>query len=195
MGLNAQNNTPSTPGYSIQNTPQTTPDFRSQNIIRERIPRDNFSWGVGGGFDFGGIGANLTAYPTKNLGLFVGVGYALAGVGYNVGAKFRMLSKKETSRVDPYFIGMYGYNVAVAIKDRPMLNKFFYGPSIGFGLDLLKNKYSYGYWSVALLVPIRRGEANAYINDLKNHQGITFSSDLLPIGFSIGYKVIFGASY
>lgn len=37
------------------------------------------------------IGGNLTVYPKKNIDLFVGGGYALAGFAYNAGIKLRLL--------------------------------------------------------------------------------------------------------
>ncbi len=52
-------------------------------------PGDMVSIGLGIGLDHGGFGGNVTYYPVKNIGLFGGVGYAIAGVGFNVGAKFR----------------------------------------------------------------------------------------------------------
>ena len=43
------------------------------------VPRviDRSSFGIGGGFDFGGFGANMLVYPDQNIGLFGGVGYDL----------------------------------------------------------------------------------------------------------------------
>ncbi|HEX4851031.1 MAG TPA: hypothetical protein VFV08_09505, partial [Puia sp.] len=60
---------------------------------------DQFSMGVGFGQDFGGLGANMIVYPQKNIGLFVGGGYAIAGFGYNVGLKLRLTP--PSSAVDP----------------------------------------------------------------------------------------------
>src|SRR5215467_12201607 len=91
----------------------------------ERIP-DVVSLGLGLGFDYGGIGANVTVYPTKNIGLFFGGGYVIAGFSYNAGLRYRFISKKP-SVVDPFFMAMYGYNAAVAVSDNKDLNKVFYG--------------------------------------------------------------------
>src|SRR5262245_29607527 len=76
----------------------------------ERIP-DVVSLGLGLGFDYGGIGGNITVYPQKNVGLIFGGGYVIAGFGYNAGVRFRLV--KENSVVDPFFMAMYGYNAAV----------------------------------------------------------------------------------
>lgn len=160
-------------------------------IAQDSIPSrviDKTSFGIGAGFDFGGIGTNLLVYPTENVGLFGGMGYAIAGVGFNVGAKFRLISKKHNA--DPYALVMYGYNAAIAVKNASNYNKLFYGPTFGFGFDLRSNRIKRSYWSLALLIPIRSSEVNDYMDDLKNNHGIEFKNELPPIGISIGYRFI-----
>ena len=110
--------------------------------------------------------------------------------GYNAGAKIRLVSKKSTAKVHPYFIGMYGYNTVIVITNASQYNKFFYGPTFGFGLDFRSNFANSGYWSLALLIPIRGSEVNAYMDDLKTNHNIEFKNDLLPIGISFGYRFI-----
>jgi hypothetical protein len=147
--------------------------------------------GFGFGEDYGGFGANLTVYPQKNIGLFVGGGYAVAGFGYNAGIKLRALPNHGRSIVRPFLEAMYGYNAAVAVANAQEYNKLFYGPSIGAGLDigrLVKNK---GYLSLAILIPIRSPDVDNYINELQNNYGVSFNNNLLPITFSIGYKFVF----
>jgi hypothetical protein len=154
------------------------------------VPRaiDKTSFGLGAGFDFGGIGANLLVYPTENVGLFGGMGYAIAGVGFNAGAKFRLISKKHDA--DPYALVMYGYNAAIGVKNASNYNKLFYGPTFGFGFDLRSKRNTRSYWSMALLIPIRSSEVNDYMDDLKNNHGVEFKNELPPIGISIGYRFI-----
>jgi len=57
----------------------------AQDVIL--LPRtiDATSFGIGAGFDYGGFGGNLLIYPHRNIGIFGGFGYALAGFGYNEG--------------------------------------------------------------------------------------------------------------
>jgi len=150
---------------------------------------DNINIGFGFGFDYGGLGANLTVYPQKNIGLFVGGGYALAGFGYNAGIKLRLLPNNGTSKVRPFLEGMYGYNAAIVVTNNTQYNKLFYGPSVGAGLDIGRLEKNIGYLSLAILVPIRSPDANNYIDDLRNNYGVSFANNLLPIAFSIGYKV------
>jgi len=165
----------------------------SFNLIAQdsiQVPRviDKSSFGIGGGFDFGGLGANVLVYPGKNVGLFGGVGYALGGIGYNAGAKFRIISKKHNT--DPYAIIMYGYNAAIKVTGASQYNKLFYGPSFGIGLDFHPKHTERSYFSMALLVPIRSSAVNEYMDDLKNNHGVEFKNELLPVAFSIGYRFI-----
>ena len=151
---------------------------------------DIVNFGPGIGFDYGGFGANLMFYPQKNIGIFFGGGYALAGFGYNAGVKLR-LSPDKGSVVNPFLTAMYGYNAAVVIADESQLNKLFYGATVGIGIDLRSKKpSSKGFWSLALTIPFRDGEAQSYIDYLKNQYGASFTSDLIPVGFSVGYKFI-----
>ena len=149
---------------------------------------DKSSAGLGLGLDYGGIGMNLTRYLTKSMGLYAGVGYALADFGFNGGIKFRFIS--ETSRVVPFLTAMYGYNTAVVVSNAAPYNynKMFYGPSVGFGLDFRGRPEKKGYFSFALIVPIRGSEVDSYLNNLRN-KGVSIGSPL-PISVSIGYRFI-----
>jgi hypothetical protein len=115
----------------------------------------------------------------------VGGGYAIAGLGYNVGMKLRLTP--SSSVVDPHFLAMYGYNAAIYVSGATNLNKIFYGPTFGIGIDLHKRSTSKGYWSFTLLVPVRSHDVQAYEDNLKNNYGVSMN-DLLPITFSVGYK-------
>ena len=160
------------------------------NAAYERKP-DIVNFGPGFGFDYGGIGANLMVYPQINIGIFFGGGYVFAGFGYNAGIKLR-LSPDKAGVVNPFLTAMYGYNAAVLITDyNSQLSKLFYGPTIGFGVDIRSKKpSSKGYLTLALMVPIRSADAQNYIDYLKTQYGETFLNDLIPVGFSIGYKFI-----
>lgn len=153
-------------------------------------PGDQLSIGLGMGLDHGGFGGNLNFYPVKNVGLFGGVGYALAGVGFNAGARFRLIPGMYDAKVHPFAIVMYGYNAAISISNRTDLNKLFYGPSVGVGLDFHRNHLKRGYWSFAVLLPIRKAEVNEYMDMLETNYGVDFSNKLFPIAISIGYKII-----
>jgi hypothetical protein len=150
---------------------------------------DIFTLGIGFGQDYGGFGGNLTVYPQRNIGLFLGFGYALAGFGYNAGIKLRLLPDHGHSKVRPFIEGMYGYNAAIVVTNYTQDNKMFYGPSMGVGLDIGPTTAGKGYLSLAILVPFRSPDVQNYIDQL-NANGVSFSNNLIPITFSIGYKFI-----
>jgi hypothetical protein len=158
----------------------------AQVVAPELEPADMISVGLGGGLDYGGFGANLLFYPQENIGVFGGVGYALAGLGYNVGAKFRLTTLK--TKLNPYAQAMYGYNAAITIIGAKDYNKLFYGPTVGLGIDLRPGKV--GYWSFGILLPIRSNEVQEYIDNLVNTGVIESDLFMLPIGISFGYRFV-----
>lgn len=166
-----------------QNEPQLPP-------VPANWPGDKVSIGLGMGLDHGGFGGNVIFYPARSIGLFGGAGYALAGAGINAGVKFRYVPEKYEAKVHPYGLAIYGYNAAIAITNRSDLNKLFYGPTLGAGMDFHRNHLKKGYWSFAILVPFRKPEVNEYIEMLESFYGVEFQSKLFPIAVSIGYKFI-----
>jgi hypothetical protein len=145
---------------------------------------DQISLGLGLGQVFGGIGGNLLVYPQQNVGIFGGAGYALVGFGYNVGVKVRFVSPKTEHIIRPYATGMYGYNFALLSLDDSKLNKVFYGPTVGFGVDYKSNPAKKSYWTTAILLPFRSSEVNDYID--QNNLEVT----QLPFSISFGYHII-----
>ena len=156
------------------------------------IKTDKLSLGLGIGLDYGGFGANLVFYPSTHFGLFIGGGYALNGLGVNGGVKYRFISSRPTARINPFLVAMYGYNTAIIVKDATEYNKTFYGATVGIGIDLRQKPYRRGYWTFAILVPIRGSEVNDYIDHLESSHGIKFENALMPIGLSIGYRLVLG---
>lgn len=62
---------------------------------------------------------------------------------------------------------MYGTNTVIVISNASRLDKIFYGPTVGFGLDIdfkKTGRRNVGYWSLALLVPIRSAEVDKYMD-------------------------------
>jgi hypothetical protein len=148
---------------------------------------DTASLGLGAGLDYGGLGINGTFYPKKYLGFFLGLGYNFLGFGYNGGVKIRFTTKTEyTKTITPYLLAMYGFNGVIKTPDIPGASVIVYdGPTFGIGFD---TRYSKGYWSFGILIPIRPNYINDY-NDLKSH-GVTFNTSVLPIWITAGYKFI-----
>ena len=164
--------------------------LNAQESTSVPIQYDKITIGIGFGQDYGGIGVNLTVYPLKSIGIFGGLGYNMVGAGYNVGAKLRLVSAKPTAKVTPYALGMYGYNAVIRVSGASQYNKVFYGPTFGIGIDYKSYPRSKMYYSFAIMVPIRGSEVEDYMDDLKTNHNVTFSSDLFPLTFSVGFKYI-----
>jgi hypothetical protein len=147
--------------------------------------RSDISAGFGFGLDYGGIGASLLIYPIENVGVFTGVGYAIAGTGVNGGLKFRFNSNNASRKF--FATAMYGYNTAVYVSNQTSLNRLFYGPSIGVGMDR-SGKNGNTIYSFQLIVPFRGDEESNYINSLKA-SGVTFSNFLSPVLISFGRRI------
>lgn len=151
---------------------------------------DKFSFAIGVGLDYGGLGGNFLFCPKKNIGIFAGEGFNLVGFGLNAGLKLRLMAEKPDSKLSPCILGMYGYNTAILVSNGTQYDKLFYGPTLGIGLDYRFRQEKIGYWSFAILLPIRSSEVKNYIDELKNDDQINFNNRLCPIGLSIGYRFI-----
>lgn len=161
--------------------------FLKDNLHRERMGYGNWSFGFGLGVDYGGLGANIVAYPSNYIGTFIGLGVIPTGLGVNGGVKF---GRPNTShKVSPYLLVMYGYNAVIKVINASNLNRVFYGPTIGFGLDIKGNVLHPNHWSLGVGVPIRDGEVDGYITNLKNVYGVVMKRELLPITLSLGYRI------
>jgi hypothetical protein len=147
---------------------------KDSSFTNKTFPMDKSALGVGLGLDYGGIGANVTIYPQRSIGFFGGIGYTVAGLGFNIGFKARFSLWNTRPSPSIFVAGMYGYNTAYT--SGPERSKFFYGPTVGAGLETTVRPHRIGVWAFAILLPIRSGEALKY--------------DPLPVAFSIGYKFI-----
>lgn len=163
----------------------------AQTPEKADIKRFNeFAFGAGLGMNYGGLGGCLSYSPHYNIGFFGSAGYALIGLGTNAGVKVRLSSQQSTSVAVPYLLGMYGYNTVIQVSNASDYDKFFYGLTLGAGIDLRLKHRNDGYWSFGLLIPVRGSNVDSYIDDLKKNHGIEFNNDLLPFGISVGYNFI-----
>jgi hypothetical protein len=143
-------------------------------------------FGLGAGLNYGGVGSRLTIMPVKPWDIYAGVGYAIVGLGYNIGTHVRIAPDRL---VCPVFGAMYGYNGVIKIQGASQFDKIYYGPSISGGIQL-KTKGS-SYFSAELVVPFR---SKSFYNDwdaLKNQSNITVKNAPLPVTISIGYHFAF----
>jgi hypothetical protein len=140
-------------------------------------------FGIGLGLDYGAFGGRFAFRPTPKVALLAGLGYNLNGVGYNFGAALRMNTTKKTV---PYFSALYGYNAVIVVQGAAQLNKTYYGPSVGFGLEFHSRKAS-NYFNLELILPFRSSEYTNDLNAIKNNSMIKLESEPWPIALSLGY--------
>lgn len=156
--------------YSQDDTPQETPVQKG-------------SFGIGLGMDYGGIGGKITVLPSKNFGLFAGLGYNLVGAGINAGVIARLSPDK---RVCPYLTAMYGYNAVIKVTGDIEISEIYYGPSLGFGLEFHARRKPLNFFNLELLVPFRNSQFNDDMDVIESNPYIDVN-DLWPVTFSFGY--------
>ncbi len=163
--------------------------FCLNKVRAQNEPPKDFesSVGIGLGLDYGGIGVNFLGYPSNHLGAFLGLGYTIIGLGYNAGIKYRFNDDNVQSHTNSFYVlAMYGYIAAMKVPDindnNTLYQKTFYGPTFGLGCDKRGSQNSKGYWSFALLVPIRNSEFQNAIDFYKP------AINTLPVRVSIGYR-------
>jgi hypothetical protein len=186
-----------TPVIPVQDT-ASVPEATNTELLNELVLQtnsvitfDKLSVGLGIGQDYGGFGGNILYYPQRNFGLFCGLGYNLAGVGYNLGIKSRIAIGSSSSHMLLSVLAMYGYNAVIRVADMGELNKVFYGATVGVGLDYKPFEYSDDYISVSLFVPFRSSEVQDYMDYLEQVYGVVFEQGLFPVTFSFGYRIVF----
>jgi hypothetical protein len=159
----------------IANIPVGSSKLADSLVQTSYPPRLVAAVGFGGGIDYGGFGVRASANLTQHLALFGGLGYALAGMGYNAGMLF---TAKPKSVVSLTLSAMFGYNAASTGSSH---DELFYGPSAAIGVRYLVGKRHINFWHVSLVYPFRKFD-NAGVND----------GDFLPIlasfGFSFGLR-------
>ncbi|HLY68934.1 MAG TPA: hypothetical protein VKR53_04350 [Puia sp.] len=159
--------------------------------VQDTVPVDKLAVGIGGGYEYGGIGANVIYFLTKGLGVFAGAGYPLTGFGYNAGFKLRIVVDQSSATFMPYIVAMYGYNGTIVIPEFQQKNKTFYGATVGAGIDYRPGNSRFGYLSASVYIPFRDITMKEYAEYLNYTYGITYSTGrIFPLSASIGYKFI-----
>ena len=142
--------------------------------------------GFGLGVSYGGIGARLSYLPVSQVALFAAGGYNFNGLGYNVGAQFRLSGAK---RAVPYAIAMYGYNGVVVVRGLEYNSKTYYGMTAGGGVEIHQVN-GQNFFTIELLYPFRSQEFWDHVEMLKNDPNVEMTGPL-PVAFSFGYHMKF----
>lgn len=153
-------------------------------VAQDETDPSRGDFGIGLGMDYGAFGGRFAFRPSSpSFGLFVGLGYNLNGLGYNIGASWRISPDKKTV---PYLSAMYGYNAVIVIDGASQYNKTYYGPSVGFGLEFHSRKKS-NYFNLELFLPFRSSEFTNDLNAIKNNPMFKLQSEPWPVAISLGY--------
>jgi hypothetical protein len=151
----------------------------ADSLARSSRPPDIASYfGFGGGIDYGGFGVRAGLPIRQHLHLFAGIGYALAGLGYNAGLLFIAKPKADVSLT---INAMYGYNAAQTGGNAAHPDELFYGPSVGVGVRYLVGKGRTNFWHVSIIYPFRTLD-NAHVDPGQ------FFPVLPSFGFNFGLK-------
>jgi hypothetical protein len=145
-----------------------------------------YNIGLGAGIDYGGFGGRATILVAEKLEFFGALGYNLLSAGFNIGAEYRLMPK---SRLCPFLGAMYGYNAVIKVEGLDEYNKVYYGPSFGAGLEIWSKKRP-TFINLELILPLRSQAYHDAITSLKNNPSVVFTSEPIPIAFSIGFHFI-----
>ena len=143
--------------------------------------------GLGLGLPYGALGAKFSYNPISQTTLFLGLGYNLVEVGFNVGVYRSFPSDVQTQF---YIIGMYGSNASVKVEGSDELSKSYYGPTFGAGIKINSVRREGNHWDIGILVPIRTSEFN---DDIDYLQDLGYDlTEPWPILFTVGYNFSLG---
>ena len=108
--------------------------------------------GFGFGLHYGGVlGANVTYFPLKWMGIVGACGLYWYETGYSFGTVFKPPSEK---RVVPYLVGLWGTNAGLE-SEVEITRKFYTGFSFGSGIELKSRRQKKTFWNFQALIPFR----------------------------------------
>ncbi len=157
-------------------------------IAQETKSNQDFSKmyiGPGIGFDYGGFGLKFEYLPKKNFSFFAGAGYNFNSLGWNVGTSLKLPVSNKVS-INPMFF--YGYNATLVVRGKSYYNDTSYGVTFGANVDIKLNDAN-DKLSVGLFVPLRSKKFMDHYEYVKNLPYFSMNSKLMPIGISIGYNI------
>lgn len=166
-------------GYAQETDESTSPQIHLSS--EQGVP----SLGVGIGLPYGGIGARFGYNLIDRLNAFGGVGYQLAGIGFNVGVRKEFAS---ASMLQFYLTGMYGTNAATKVVGLAEYNDVYAGPTVGLGLKLNSRMTEGNYWDFGLLLPFRSSKFYDTEEAMLSDPRITGVTSAWPVLIVVGYN-------
>ncbi len=151
-------------------------------------PETNQNIGFGMGLEYGGLGGRVVLVTSSYVDLFGGVGFNFNGAGFNAGLSYRITPGKQYV---PYLSAMYGYNAVIAVEGLDEYDKTYYGPTLGFGIQLHTKKKKKNYINAELLVPFRSSEFDRDFEIVENDPRVDIIAKPWPVLIGVGYHIGF----
>ena len=144
--------------------------------------------GIGLGLDYGGLlGAKIAFLPIPNVDAFVGVGYYLFSMGWNVGATWHILPSTQRYTLRPNIKIMYGTNGGTTVSGNSDYNKNFYGFTPGVGLEIMFGHGKRNGFDLDVNFPIHGQDFWDQIDMMKNDPQLDNVKTPWPVAFAFGY--------
>lgn len=172
--------------FCLQSTAQDTAS--KKNIIQseqKKFPNFVIYAGVGLGIDYAGLGGKVEYVPIKWVGTFLSAGYNFFEWTTVVGVSGKLL---PDFIVQPVILGMYGYNGAIIVSNKPELSKTYYGFSAGAGAEIKFGKQKHKL-TFEIIKPFRSNEFMNYYNKLDKDPSLSFSNKLKDYSLTIGLNL------
>lgn len=161
---------------------------QSSAATNEQGYKPHFYIGFGTGNVYGGVvGVNLAYEPVKGLGISAGVGYYLAGLGYNGMVYYKFLANKK---VNPLVYGLFGTNSVIKVVGATHYNKIYTGPGLGVGSFFKVGRNAnrifvglqYAFWSQGFEDGITAVKNDPTVGEISNpnHVGINVGFGFAP---------------
>lgn len=141
--------------------------------------------GLGMGLPYGAFGARLGVNVADGFNLFGGLGYQIAGLGYNIGFLKDFPSKSMTQF---YLTAMYGTNAAIKVVGLSEYDNVYSGPTVGLGLKINSRKTEGNYWDVGLLLPFKSTDYKNAETAVRNDSRISQFQGGWPVLIVVGYN-------
>jgi hypothetical protein len=162
------------------------------NLQAQDVKKHHVDIGAGFGLDYGGIGFKFAYSPIPYLSIFTGLGYAIAGPGYNVGLVYNILPKTTKYFYRPNIRTMYGYNTAIMVIGVSGHNKVYYGPSFGLGNEFRFGRNKRTGIDLDINFPIRDPQVKDDVDEINATHTLTTKLNYpLPIQISLGFHLEF----
>jgi hypothetical protein len=145
-----------------------------------------FYLGLGGGIDFGGIGAKAEYMFFDYGGVFIGGGMPLRikTIVVNGGIMLKPLPRKL---ITPYFFAMYGLNSFIYWEQNSKIESH-YNFSFGSGFEIKTRNLN--KWQFGAILPIRSDDFMQYYESLNNNPNVNLLGRLYPVLISVGFKLL-----